>query len=969
VCAVLSVRVLGPIEGWVGERRVGLGGPRQLGLFALLALNANRAISSDAIVDLLWGPERVGANKSLQMAVARVRKALDVAGVDAESTLRTVGHGYLLALAPGELDSERFAALTATGHSALEANEPERAQEVLSEALALWRGPPLTEVGFDDFAQAEIRRLEEMRFLAIEARIEADLMLGHHADLVGELEMLLAARPGREGLAGQLIVALYRCGRQSDALEVYHRVRVHLLEELGLEPGPALQRLQARVLTQDPALAAPDTSGVGQRTARPSSSNLPTPATGNLPVPATPFLGRARELAEVISLISRTETRLLTMTGAGGSGKTRLALRLAQASAPDYRDGAWFVAFADITDPDLIIPTICRALRLIEEPDMTPTERLQAWLRPRSVLLLLDNLEHLAADAAALGVLLASCPELTLVVTSREPLRLAGEQQYEVPVLEPADAIELFTTRAHAVAPSVSIDPHLAGEICERLDCLPLAIELAAARTKTLNAAELNARLDDRLPLLTGGPRDAPRRQQTLRATIDWSHDLLTDNEQRLFARLAVFAGGFTLAAAEAVCDATLDTVQALADRSLIKADTERYWMLQTLREYALEKLGEAGEAAEMRRRHAHWFVELLEPRRGWYRPRDPFLARRLLRDRENFGSALEWAAESGDSETVAWLSVLVSGWVWRRTGQLNEAERWLGLAQKHRAEYPPLLQAKVLSEASHVARGRGERSAGADFCEQALAIYRELGDPEGICSGLSGRNMFAADGGDLVGARAALEEAIRYARANDVPGFLPTALNNLGDVAIEEGNLDEAWALCEEGLIVAETLAATADASILLINLTHIANLQGHVSDAVRLGRKTLKAALDDEDLRTAAGAVMEIAWPLARQGQLERAGRLLGSAMRFYEDSGVTLERTERVCERRTREILCGQFDAHAVRALLAEGRVMPLEDAVRDALGEGHDPDSPHVGITSEPPTSTRPGALIRNGGPDR
>ena len=332
--------------------------------------------------------------------------------------------------------------------------------------------------------QADIRRLEELRLLTVIERIDADLALGAGDELISELERLIAADPLRERLRGQLMRALYQAGRQADALAEYRKISGLLRDELGLEPSRALKELERSVLQHDDALDPSPRP-------HPAMGNVPTPATGNLPIPATPFLGRAVELAEVISLISRTETRLLTMTGAGGSGKTRLALRLAQASAPDYRDGAWFVAFADITDPDLIIPTICQALRLTEQPDMTLTERLQAWLRPRSLLLLLDNLEQLAADAAALGVLLASCPGLMLVVTSREPLRLASEQQYEVPVLESADAIELFTTRAHAVAPSVRIDPHLAGQICERLDCLPLAIELAAARTKTLSAAEL----------------------------------------------------------------------------------------------------------------------------------------------------------------------------------------------------------------------------------------------------------------------------------------------------------------------------------------------------------------------------------------------------------------------------------------------------------------------------------------------
>jgi DNA-binding SARP family transcriptional activator len=353
VCAVLSVRVLGPIEGWVGERRVALGGRRQLSLVALLALNANRPVSGDAIVDLLWGPERAGANKSLQMAVARVRKALDLAGVDAQATVRTVGHGYCLALAPAALDSERFVALTATGTAALDADDPIRAREVLGEALALWRGPPLTEVSFDDFAQAEIRRLEEMRLLAIEARIEADLMLGRHADLVGELEMLVVERRGRERLAGQLMVALYRCGRQGDALDVYQRVRVHLLEDLGLEPGPALQRLQACVLEQDPALAPPDTPGARQPMARVSSGAGDDGARSNLPTPISSLIGRARDV-ELVSQSLRGSTRLLTLTGSGGVGKTRLAIEVARGLISEWRDGVWIAELAPLVDPGLV---------------------------------------------------------------------------------------------------------------------------------------------------------------------------------------------------------------------------------------------------------------------------------------------------------------------------------------------------------------------------------------------------------------------------------------------------------------------------------------------------------------------------------------------------------------------------------------------------------------------------------------
>ena len=409
------------------------------------------------------------------------------------------------------------------------------------------------------------------------------------------------------------------------------------------------------------------------------------------------------------------------------------------------------------------------------------------------------------------------------------------------------------------------------------------------------------------------------------------------NDEQRLLGRLAVFAGGFTISAAESVCGADLDTLQALVDRGLIRVDGERYGMLQTLREYALDKFEQAGEAGEIRRQHARWFLELLQPERGWYTPRDPFLATRLLQEQENFRSALEWAAESDETEILALLAVSVSAWVWLRQGQLGEAERWLGLVREHRAEYPLSLQARVLSAASRLARERGDHEAGADLCEQALAIYRQLEDPEGICSGLSGRNMFAAERGDLTGARAALEEAIQHARAHHLPGFLPTALCNLADVAIAQGNLDEAQALCEEGLTLAQSVEGLGDEPTLLINLTHIANLQSRYGDATTLGRQTLTAAFADEDRRTAAGALMEIAWPLAELGQRERAGLLLGAAIGFHDNAGTGLERTEKVCEQRTRKVLRDQLEAHELQALLDRGRKMTLENAARDALEE--------------------------------
>ena len=886
--------ILGPFEVADDQgREVALGGRKQRSVLAILLLHAGEVVTSDRLIDELWGEHAPAtAAKTVQVYVSNLRKALG------EGVLLTRAGGYLLQTQPEETDLGSFEALVAQGRGALRAGDPGSAAVSLREALGLWRGVPLLDFAYAPFAQREIGRLEEARLAVLEDRIDAELALGEHAALVGELETLAREQPLRERLHGQLMLALYRAGRQAEALERYRVARHALVDELGIEPGPALRELEQSILRQDPTLEP------APRVTRASASNLP--------VPATSFLGRARELAEVTALLYNPDTRLLTLTGVGGSGKTRLALRAAEACVADWRDGGQFAGFADTTDPQLIAPRICHALGLAELPDVSSTHRLIGWLQNRELLLVLDNLEHLVDGSTVLGELLASCPGLVLLVTSREPLHLAGECQYDVPVLADEEAIELFIARVQAVMPRLTVDSTLALRICERLDCLPLAIELAAARTKTLSPAEVLARLERRLPVLGDGPRDAPRRQRTLRATIEWSYELLGDAEQRLFARLSVFAGGFTLAAVEAVCDAGLDTLAALVDRSLVLVDGERYGMLETLREYALERLECRGEGHELRSRHAHWFVELLEAEAlHVYAPaRSPRTL--LVPERENFRIALEWATQTGETNTVARLAATLTGALWVGQGQLNEALHWLGIAREHLGEYPLLLQAHVLSAARLLAWKRGDNEQGAELCEQALAIYRELEDPEGICRELQRRSTFAGERGDLDGERAALTEAILFAREHDVPGFVPTALVNLGDVAIAQGRLDEARSLCEESLALGEDFVGTAAATALL-NLMHIANLQRRHGDAANLAGKTLTAALDREDLVIAASATMQIAWRLAEQSQPERAGRLLGAAVEFFETTGATKQHTDIVCEQAVRNALRDQLDEH--------------------------------------------------------
>ncbi len=914
--SVMRFGILGPFE--VADNRgreLALGGRKQRSVLAILLLHAGEVVSSERLIDELWG-ERAPASaaKIVQVYVSKLRKALG------DGLLLTRRSGYVLQTEGVEVDVDRFERLATAARDALRAGDPRRAADCSREALGLWRGTPLADFAYEPFAQSEIARLEEIRLAALEDRGDAELALGDHAALVGELEGLVRAHPLRERLRGQLMLALYRAGRQTDALAAYRDLSSLLRDELGLEPSESLQELERSILRHDATL----------------NPAAPSPRSADrLPVPATPFLGRARELAEATALLHSAGTRLLTMTGAGGSGKTRLALRVAQTCAGLYRDGVSFVGFADITDPELITPTICQALGLAEHPGLTPTQRLGEWLAERELLLLLDNLEQLTPGTAVLAELLSGCQGLTMIVTSREPLHLAGERQYEVPALEHGDASELFITRAQAVAPRLSVDPDVVGAICERLDRLPLAIELTAARAKILSPIEILARLERRLPVLAIGPRDAPARQRTLRAAIDWSYDLLTEEERRLFTRLSVFAGGCTLSAAEAVCDAELDTLGALVDRSLLRADEGRYWMLQTVRDYALEGLESSDEAGRLRRVHAGWLVGLLQEH-GFdkHTPASPAIRAVLAAERENLRAALEWAEQAGEIETVARIAAPLSVTMWVGEGRLSEAHRWLRVARERLAEYPVSLQATVLTAARDLANTQGDHDEGAALCEQALAIYRELGDAEGIFWETMNRAHAPAALGDLAGERAAVEAALLLAREPDRTRFLPMALTSLGDVEIADGRLDKARALCEEAFTLAQGRDPTAPIPALM-NLAHIANLESRYGDAADLAREALSAALRIEYGIWAASAAMEIAWSRAEQRQPERAARLLGAAIEFFRHAGAAAQRTDAVCEEAVRDALRVQLDERAFHALLDEGRTMSIEEAAQEEL----------------------------------
>ncbi len=613
--------MLGPLEVLDDDGNpVDVGGARPRTLLVDLALAQGRAVPAEQLLEDVWSGEQIPARNNLQVHVSRLRRVLG------DDRITTQGGGYALDLPRDAIDVARFDRLAAEGRAALHAGDAEVASRTLAEALQLWRGAALADFVDEQFARPVITRLEESRLVAIEDRIEADLVLGRHAALVGEVEALLIEHSLRERLWAELMTALYRSGRQGEALRAYQRARTVLADELGIDPGPELQRLERSVLAQDPSLSAPVT---------PSDAGAsPAGAPTNLPAPTSALVGRAAEIDATVNLVHHH--RLVTIVGPGGVGKTRLAIEIGRTFLGQFRDGVWVIDLAPVGDPSDVATAVAAALGVETEVGAgaasTTLERLSEFLSGREALLVFDNCEHVVGESARItDQLLARCGALHVLATSREPLMIAGEALWPLAPLDLEDATELFVTRARAAAPAFGLDDD-AGEqtarvvraICERLDGLPLAIELAAARMRAFTPGDLLARLEDRFRLLTGGSRTAFPRQQTMRAVVDWSYDLLFDDERRVFERVSVFAGAFTITAAEAVCaddviraDAVAGLLARLVDKSLVVpanlGEQVRFRLLQTLAQYGRERLVASGDGDAVGARHAHHLVRLLE--------------------------------------------------------------------------------------------------------------------------------------------------------------------------------------------------------------------------------------------------------------------------------------------------------------------------------------------------------------------
>jgi predicted ATPase/DNA-binding SARP family transcriptional activator len=1114
----LDFRVLGPLEVRGEAGPLPLGGRRERVVLALLLLNANRRVSSDELAAALWGesPPATAAT-AVQVVISRLRKLLERG-----AELRTDRGGYVLRIDPDQLDLHRAERLVEEGRTALAQGRSVAAASQLREALDLWRGPVLADLGYERFAQPHIARLEELRLVVLEERIEAELTLGQHASLVAELTTLVHEHPLRERLRGQLMLALYRSGRQADALAAYQETRATLVEELGLEPGTELQELNRRILNQDPELAlaarslprgtvtflAADVEGstrllrrlgerypevlaetrrllrealaaglevdakgdsvlyaferateaveaaaaatralvesawpggaqvavrIGVHTGEPTVAqddyvgldvhrvaricdaahggqvvlsretrelldeladglslrdlgphelkDLPEPErlfqlvisgvrqefpplralhASNVPIPATSFVGREQELTELGDLLLGPDVRLVTLRGPGGSGKTRLALEAARVLRSSFRDGVAFVPLAPVHHPGYVLHHVAQGIGLLETLSEPLAEPLARSLRDRELLLLVDNFDHVLAAAPQLSFLIERTESLKVLVTSRVALRLGAEHVVEVPPLalpEPglrdpetlarSEAVALFSDRARAVARGFRLTEENArevAEICRRLDGLPLALELAAARANVLSAQAMLARMDRRLGLLTGGARDLPERQRTLRATIDWSHELLDERNQLLFRRLAVFVGGCTVEAVASVCglgeDDVLDGLAALVDNSLLSRQEEpgqpepRFALLETVGEYASERLVESGEAEAFRSRHADYFIDVAEV--GYARRLDDELAwsARFETEIDNLRAAL-WFLRSVDGARYLRLAGALA-WFWSAHSHIREGREWFAYAAIDKAGERDARLARALAGDGVLACEQGDFASSFERLTASVALWHELGDELERAMTLEELAHAHFVAGEMEASAARAEESMTAHRAHGQPKLAVRAQLVLAHALVAQGDVERAEALAEEGLAFALATGDPRSAYRAHHVLGDCAMVRRDCELAQRRFLDSLRLAWDRGDRFHACDELDGFAVALAACGDPRRGLRLAAAALAHLDVFRIEPDKVAFWTELRDGHLTLARSElGQEAEAVWEEGRALTLERAIEEAL----------------------------------